>query len=165
MSGAPLENITIEAILPFGVAAMIECQTESKARVLQDVRYTVGKAGGTITPTAFMFEKIGRISFEKQDGLGVDEVLEDAIEAGALDITEEEDMIVIDTPPSEVTAVAQRLQETLKIHMQRSEIVYVPKEDSLVTLDQEQAASLQPILDSIEEESSLQNLYINAVLP
>jgi len=152
-------------MLPFGVAAMIECQTESKARVLQDIRSIVNRNGGTVTPTAFLFEKKGRISFEKQDKVGVDEALEEAIDAGALDITSEDGQLVVDTPPAEVAAITQRLQDRLQLRAERSEIVYAPKEESVVTLTEEQGLQLQSVLDLLEEEPSLQNLYINAVSP
>jgi len=162
LSGAPLENVTIEALLPFGVAAMIECMTESKARVLQDIRYIVGKSGGTVTPTAFFFEKKGKIWFEKQDSVGVDDALEEAIEAGALDIGEEEGQLVVETPPAEVTAIAQLLTERLGLKLEKAEVLYVPKEESMVTLSGEQESQLQNVLDSIEEEPTLQNIYLNA---
>ena len=99
MSGQALENVTIEAMLPHGVAAMIECQTDNKARTLTDIRYIISKAGGTATPTAFLFEKKGRISFEAQEKVGVEDALEDAIEAGALDIVAEEEKLVVETEP------------------------------------------------------------------
>lgn len=155
--------VTIEAMLPFGVAAMIECLTESKARTLQDVRYTVNRNGGIVTPTAFLFERKGKIWFQKQEQITVDDALEEAIDAGALDIIDEEGALVIETPPAEVTAIAQHLQEKLRIQVERSEVVYAPKEDSMITLTEAQGLELQKILDFIEEESSLQNLYINAV--
>src|ERR1700743_2134873 len=106
-SGQALENVPIEAMLPHGVAAMIECQTDNKARTLMDIRYTIGKAGGTTTPTAFMFEKKGRVSFEEQDKVGAEDALEDAIEAGALDISLEERKLIVETEPADVMAVAQ----------------------------------------------------------
>lgn len=163
VSGAPLENVTIEAMLPFGVAAMIECQTEQKLRVLQDIRLIVNKSGGTVTPTAFLFDRKGKIWFEHKQGVGVDEALDEAVEAGAEDITMEDDQLVVETPPADVTAVAQKLKERLQLQIHRTEILFVPKSDLLVRLDDSQGAELQRTLDAIEDEPSLQNLYINAV--
>ncbi|OAP61330.1 hypothetical protein AYL99_03531 [Fonsecaea erecta] len=160
-SGQALENVTIEAMLPHGVAAMIECQTDNKARTLTDIRYIITKAGGTVTPTAFMFEKKGRVSFEEQEKIGVEDALEDAIEAGALDIASEENKLVVETEPGDVIAVAQRLQNKLGIQVEKAEVVYMPNEDSMITLSAEQEQEVQTILDSLEEDPSLQNLYIN----
>ena len=90
-SGAPLEPLTIEAMLPSSVAAVIECLTDMRARALQDVRYLVKKAGGIATPTSYLFEKKGKVTFEGQPGLNPDDYLEQAIEAGATDVGAGED--------------------------------------------------------------------------
>ncbi|KEF61473.1 uncharacterized protein A1O9_03039 [Exophiala aquamarina CBS 119918] len=161
LANLPLEAVIIEALLPHGVAAVVECETDNKRRTLQDIRVIINKAGGTVGPTSFLFEKKGRIHFEEQDKIGVDEALEAAIDAGALDIVEEESRLVVETPPTELTAIAERLQETLKIRMEKSEVVYVPNDDTMVPLTDEQAGELQPVLDALEADPSCQALYIN----
>ena len=160
-SGQALESVTIEAMLPHGIAAIIECQTDNKARTLMNVRTILGKAGGTTTPTAFMFAKKGRLSFEEQDKIGVEDALEDAIEAGALDIFSEEKKLMVETEPVDVMAIAQKLQEKLQLQVEKAEVVYVPNEDSVVALSREQEDQMQGILESLEEEPSVQNLYVN----
>jgi transcriptional/translational regulatory protein YebC/TACO1 len=162
ISGAPLESVTVECMLPHGVAAIIEYLTESKLKVLQDVRLILSKNGGSATPTAFLFEKKGRVWLQEKEGLGEDEVLEEAIEAGATDVTTEDGKIVIDTAPSDATAVAEILKEKLKVQIEKTEIVFDPNEDTLVSLDEQQDADVQRIIDMIEEEPSLQELYLNA---
>jgi YebC/PmpR family DNA-binding regulatory protein len=163
-SGASLEAVTIEAMLPHGVAAMIECLTDNKARSLADVRTILTKAGCSTTPTAFMFEKKGRVIFEEQTKIGVEDALEEAVEAGALDITLEDDnKLMVETEPAEVMAVAQTLQKKLELQVEKAEVVYVPNEDSAVKLSEEQENDVQRILDAVEDEPSVQNLYINAV--
>ena len=161
-SGQALENVTVEVMLPHGVAAMIECQTDNKARTLMDIRYLITKAGGTTTPTAFMFEKKGRVSFEEQDELGVEDASEAAIEAGALDIFSDGNKLVIETEPADVMAIAQNLQKKLELQVEKAEVVYVPNEGSVVTLSEEQEDELQGILESLQEYQSVQNLFINA---
>jgi transcriptional/translational regulatory protein YebC/TACO1 len=166
-SGQALENVTIEAMLPHGVAAMIECQTDNKKRTIADIRYIITRAGGNATPTSFLFEKKGRIVFEEQDKVGLDDALEEAIDAGALELTSEDDndtKLVVETPPAEVMEIAQALQARLGLRMEKAEVVYVPNEDSLVTtLSEEQEEEIQNILDALEEDPSFQNVYINAV--
>jgi transcriptional/translational regulatory protein YebC/TACO1 len=164
LSGAPLENLTVEAMLPYGVAAMIEYQTESKAKVLQDIRALINKKGGNITPTSFLFEKKGKIWFQEQESVGVDEAMDEAIEAGATDITIEDGKLVVETEPTNATVVSQRLQDRLKLHAERSEIVFDPKEESMIELTDEQTSELSSLLDMIEDEPSLQNIYLNAAM-
>ena len=68
---------------------IVDCQTDCKPRTLQEVR--------TISPTAYMFQKRGRIVFERDDlGSGAEDVLDTALEAGAEDVeTDESDRIVV----------------------------------------------------------------------
>jgi transcriptional/translational regulatory protein YebC/TACO1 len=162
LSGLPLETVLIEALLPHNVAAIIDCQTDNKNRTLQDIRGIISRAGGTLTPVSFMFERKGKIWFREQDKVGVDEALDEAIEAGATDIISEEGKLVVETPPSEVTSVADRLSKSLELEVERLEIVYDPNEETMVKLTDGQGEELQPILDAIEDDPSLQNLYINA---
>lgn len=154
--------MTVEAILPHGVAAIIEYQTESKLKVLQDIRALIGKRGGTVTPTSFLFERKGKVWFQEQDGIGVDEAMDQAIEAGATDITLEDGKLVVDTEPADVVVVAEQLQANLKLQLERSDIVFEPKEETMVSLESAQATELSSLLEAMEDEPSLQNIYVNA---
>lgn len=162
-TGAPLEQVMIEAMLPPSVAAIIECQTENKAKALQDVRTIVIRNGGSLTTTAFFFEKKGKIWFQEQEGIDPDKVMEEAIEAGATDVTTEDSKVVVDTEPSEVMAVCDRLRERLNLQVERADIIYDPKEETAVKLTEEQEEALQRVLDWIETDGSVQNVYINAI--
>ncbi|RMZ86176.1 hypothetical protein DV737_g233, partial [Chaetothyriales sp. CBS 132003] len=167
LSGAPLENVTVEAMLPHGVAAMIEYQTESKAKVLQDIRALISRKGGSITPTAYMFERKGKIWFRQEvegggPGLDVDHVLEEAIEAGATDVMGEDGQVVVETEPADVMAVSERLQERLNAQVERVEIIMEAKQDAMVDLDTAQLAELEGLIETIEDEPSLQNVYMDA---
>ena len=148
-------------MLPHGVAAIIECQTEQKGRVLQDIRTIIGKKGGNVTPTTFLFDKIGRVWFRAQDGIGVDEVMDDAIDAGATEITIDDGQIVVDTDPTQVSNVSKQMEERVKLQVERSDIMFVPKAESMVELDEDRSEEVQNVLDLIDEEPSLQSLYVN----
>lgn len=162
LSGASLENVTIEAMFPYGVAAVIECQTDCKARVLQDLRNIIKIRGGTVTPTSFLFEKKGRIWFDGKDGVGVDDVLDEAIEAGALDVeVEEGNKLVVDTDPSDITTVAQRLVDRFGLQLDRTEILHDPRSETMVSLGDDEGSELNDIIDMIEAEPSLQNVFVN----
>ena len=149
-------------MLSHGVAAIIEYQTDQKNRVLQDARVIIGKSGGTVTPTAYLFEKKGRICFQEQDKLGEDEVLEEAIEAGATDVATEDGKIVVDTAPEDLSKVAESMKERLKLEIETADIIFDPNEQSLVALSEEQDADLQRTVDLIEDEPCFQSIYLNA---
>lgn len=163
LSGASLDNVLIEAMLPYGVAAIMEGQTENKTRIMADVKSIVQRAGGAITPTAFSFEKKGKVWFKQHDTVGVDEAMDEAIEAGAEEILQEDGQLVVETQPEMVTSVGQALQKALGLEIERSQIFYDPKEETLAKLDDSQAAEVQAVLEKLEDLDDLQEIYVNAV--
>ncbi|KAK5941865.1 hypothetical protein PMZ80_005816 [Knufia obscura] len=163
LSGASLDNVLIEAMLPHGVAAIIEGQTESKNRIMADVKMIVQRAGGALTPTAFSFDKKGKVWFKEHETIGVDEAMDEAIEAGAEEITSDDGQLVVETAPELVSSVGQKMQSALGLEVERSQILFDPKEDTLARLDESQASELQSVLDQLEELDDIQEVYINAV--
>lgn len=149
-------------MLPSTVAAIIECQTESKAKTLQDVRMIITRNGGTVTPTAFFFDKKGKVVFQEQEGVDQDKAMDEAIMAGATDFAFEDGKLSIETEPSEITAVSEKLVESMRLQIERAEIVYDPKEETLVELNEEQDSELQRVVDLIEADTTVQNVYTNA---
>jgi transcriptional/translational regulatory protein YebC/TACO1 len=140
---------------------VIQYQTDQKARLLQEIRSIIKRAGGSVTPTAFMFEKKGRIWFERRPEVSIDDILDEAIEAGAMDVEEEDGQLVVDTDPSATTSVAQRLCEKFGLSIEKSEILYDPKEDSMVQVEGEQSIELEAVVGLIEDDPGLQNIYMN----
>ncbi len=162
-SGAALENLTLEAIIPPSVATVIDCQTDLKARTLQDLRVIINKFGGTVTPTSYLFEKKGKIVFERAEGLGVDEVLDEAVEAGATDVDEDDEgRIVVYTEPSDTKSTADGLVAAKGLKVESSDIIWDPKQDTMVQLPSEKAAEhVDKFLEAIHEDPSVQNVYLN----
>lgn len=166
VSGEALEPVTIEAMLPGSVAAVIECLTDQKARVLQDIRVIVKDYGGTVTPTTYLFEKKGRVTFEKKDGLNPDDYLDAAIEAGATDVeSDEEGRLVVFTEPSETKAVGEALSKATGLALERSEIIWDPNKDTMVKpKSEEEIKELEEALDAIRDEPSVRDVYLNTSL-
>jgi transcriptional/translational regulatory protein YebC/TACO1 len=164
-SGQALEAVTIEAMLPGSVAAVIECLAENKARVLQDVRHAVKDNGGVVTPTTYLFEKKGRIVFEKQDGLNLDDYLDPAIEAGATDVdTDEDGRLVVYTESTETRAVGEALSRTTELTVERSEIIWDPNKETQVKLEKEEdVQNFEEALSAIRDDSSVRDIYLNTV--
>ncbi|KAL2007341.1 hypothetical protein VTN00DRAFT_8779 [Thermoascus crustaceus] len=163
VSGEALESVTIEAMLPGSVAAVIECQTDQKARVLQDLRYIIKDYGGTVTPTTYLFEKKGKIVFEKKEGVNLDDYLEKAIEAGAADVdTDEEGRLVLYTEPTETKAVGETFTKETELKIESSDIIWDPNKDTMVKLEKEEdIKELEEALSAIREDSSVQDIYLN----
>ncbi|PKY06801.1 DUF28 domain protein [Aspergillus campestris IBT 28561] len=164
VSGQALEQVTIEALLPHSVAAVIECQTDQKARLLQDLRYAIKDNGGTVTPTTYLFEKKGRIVFEKKDGVDPDEYLDQAIEAGAMDIAADADgRLVVFTEPTETKKVGDSLSKLIALPIEELEIIWDPNKDTMVEVkDEEQVKELEDLVGFLREESAVRDVYVNA---
>jgi transcriptional/translational regulatory protein YebC/TACO1 len=164
LTGQALESVTIEAILPGGVAAVVECQTDQKARVLQDIRYLIKNGGGTVTPTTFLFEKKGRVVLEKKEDTSADDFLDAAIEAGAMDInTDDKGRLVLLTDPSETKSVGEAFAKLSGLTIEELEMFWDPNQETLVELqDEEQVKALDNLLSSLRDDPSVQDIYLNA---
>ncbi|KAJ5519224.1 Transcriptional regulator TACO1-like domain 2 [Penicillium expansum] len=155
VSGQALESVTIEAMLPGSVAAVVECQTDQKARVLQDVRYMIKDNGGIVTPTTFLFERKGELLWRRKM----------AIEAGAADITtDDKGRLVILTDPSETKTVGETFAKLSGLTIEELEVFWDPNRDSMVEVkDEEQVKDLEDLLSALREDPSVQDIYLNSI--
>ncbi|KAF9875591.1 hypothetical protein CkaCkLH20_06972 [Colletotrichum karsti] len=162
-SGASLDTLTLEAIFPPGVAVIIEAETESKGRSLQDLKSLIKKHKGTTNAATFFFTRLGRVVFEAKEGATVDDIMDDAIEAGAEDIeADEEGNLVIWTQPNMTTSVANGVGPRFELKLLSSEIIWSANEDTQVKLDgAEQADNLAELLSALQEIPEVQAVYGN----
>lgn len=145
---------------------IVEAETDSKARTQMDIRHLIKKQGGNVTPVIYLFQKKGRISFEPDErNLGVDEVLDDAIEAGAEDVkTDEDGNIVIWTEANMTTSAAEALEKSLGLKVATSDVIWDANEDTMATLpDQQAAKAFADFLEILRENSEVQGVYANVV--
>ena len=164
-TGAALESLTLEVIMPPTVAMVIDAETDNKKRTLMELRMAVKNHKGTITPTAYLFQRKGRLQFERDErNLGVDDVLDEAIEAGAEDVeTDEDGNIVIWTEPNRLTAAAKALQTCLGLRVGSSDIIWDAREDTKVPLESGHSAKmLADFVAAIQENATVQGVYSNA---
>lgn len=164
-TGAALESLTVEVIMPPTVAMVIDAETDNKNRTLMELRMLIKSHGGTVTPTSYLFKRKGRLQFEKDDrNLGVDEVLDEAIEAGAEDVeTDEDGNIMVWTEPNKVTAAAQALQISLGLKVESSDIIWDANEDTKVPLEHASSVkALSEFVAAVQENPNVQGVYANA---
>lgn len=163
-TGASLEPVTVEAIFPNNVGVIVECETDNKLRTLASVRLCIKEAGGTATPSAYLFEKKGRIVFEAKEGLGSMDALDAALEAGAMDVDElSAGNIVVYASPETTKTVGEAISKSLGIQIATSEIVWDPNEETKVGVQSEDMATdLAAFVDDLQEkETSLQAVAMN----
>jgi transcriptional/translational regulatory protein YebC/TACO1 len=163
-TGAVLEHLTLEAIMPPTVAMIIEAETDNRNRTLMDLKLLVKNHGGSVTPTSYLFQKKGRVAFEKDErNLGVDEVLDEAIEAGAEDVEVDEDgSIIVWTEPNKTISAAEALQKSLNLKVESSDIIWDANEDTKVQLESEQVVkALSTFIEALQENPNVQGVYAN----
>ena len=149
--------------MPPQIAMIIEAETDNRARTLADLRLMVKVHGGTATPTSYLFQKKGRIAFEKsENGLGTDEILDDAIEAGAEDVeTDEDGGIIVWTEPNMVYSAAESLSKSHGLKIASTDIIWDPNQDTQVEIPEENLESLSAFLDELQDNPTIQGVYAN----
>jgi transcriptional/translational regulatory protein YebC/TACO1 len=165
-SGVALESVTLEAMLPPSIAVVIESQTDSKLRLLADLRLIVKESGGNVSTVDYMFEKKGRIIFRPKEGVGADEVLEHALEEdvlGVIDVIEDDvGRVVMFTEPAQTQKTAEKIVKILELEIEDTEIIWDPNEDTKVPVDDEETANrLSDFVDEVQEVMGVQGIYVN----
>ncbi|KAI2463942.1 YebC-like protein [Annulohypoxylon bovei var. microspora] len=159
-SGANLESLTIEVMMPSSIAIVIEIETENKLRLLQVVRRAIRRYGGNVAPIAFMFTRLGR-TILKGKGEDFDEVMMQALEAGAEDVEQDENGdLVLCTQPNMTHKVAQTMSETLSTEILSSDIIW-SSTDKVILDDLTTATSINSLLVALRDQSEVQAIYAN----
>ena len=140
--GEKYEAITYEGYGPSGVAVIVETLTDNRNRTAGDLRHYFDKFGGNLgTPgcVSFMFSKKGVIVVEKTD-LNEDKVMEDALEAGALDFLSDENVFEIYTDPDDFSSIREALEKK-NYEFVSAEIEMVPSTYSTI-VEEENATKM-----------------------
>ncbi len=158
------EEITYEGYGPSGVAVIVEAATDSRNRTASDVRHFFDKYGGNLGSSgcvSYMFENKGVIVLLREDNENVDEdqLMEDALEAGAEDFSSDEDSFEITTEPSDVYAIKEALEEK-GYKVESAEEDRIP--NTYVTLESEDdIKNMNLLIEHLEESDDVQEIYHN----
>jgi YebC/PmpR family DNA-binding regulatory protein len=159
-----LETVVYEGYGPAGVALLVETVTDNRNRTGPDVRNLFTKHGGSLGEpgsVAYLFDKKGVIVVDASR-YGEDDLLV-AVEAGAEDITEDEDVFEVITALGDFTAVRCALEET-GVELESAELTYRPS--SLVPVRHEgQVAKLLKLIDGLEENDDVAAVHANFDAP
>lgn len=157
------EYITYEGYGPNGIAIIVDALTDNKNRTAANVRSAFTKGQGNIgTPgcVSFMFDKKGQIIIDREEcDMEFDDLMMVALDAGADDISEEEDSYEVLTDPDALETVRKGLEEA-GVPMVSAEVTMLPQ--NYVTLTDETAVkNLNRILDILDDDDDVQNVYHN----
>ncbi len=164
LPGVNYEEITYEGYGPGGVALLIKVTTDNKNRSAAEIRTLLSKLGGSMAAvgsTAWQFEQKGYILVPKE-AIGEDELMEIALDAGAQDIVNEETGYEILTAPADFEKVKKALDDK-SVKYTTAEVTMVPK--SYVKLEGAQAEQMLKLMDALEENEDVQNVYANFDIP
>jgi len=160
------EEISYEGYGPCGVAVIVEALTDNRNRTASDVRHLFDKYGNGLGNTGcvgWMFDKKGVIVIERTSSMDEDEVMMTALDAGAEDFATEDDAFEITTAPEDFSAVREAL-EAAGFEFISAEIDMIPK-NAVDVAEGADAESVSKLIDYLEDNDDVQNVYHNANLP
>lgn len=152
-----LEEITYEAYGPGGAGIIIEVATDNKNRTFPELKSTISKLGGRLADAGsvlFQFQQKGVIVATPDN----EEMILVALDAGAEDVQEEDDQLIVYTDPKELMAVRKRVIAA-GMKVVSAELNYVPTVE--VDLVEEDSDKLMSLLNAIDDMDDVVNVYTN----
>ncbi|MBQ7307974.1 MAG: YebC/PmpR family DNA-binding transcriptional regulator [Clostridia bacterium] len=147
-----------------GSAIICECLTDNKNRTAGDVRHIFDKAGGSLGTTnsvSYLFSREGQLVIEKKSNIDEEALMDMVLEAEASDMVIEDDVYVIKTEPNDLHKVKAFLEER-GLEFLEAEIALVPQ--TYVDLTDEQYEKFEKMLDALESNDDVQEVYHNVQL-
>ncbi len=161
LGGVNYEEITYEGYGPAGSAIIVNCLTDNKNRTASDVRHNFDRFGGSLGSTncvSYLFNRKGLIIVEKGIGFTDDDIMMNAIEAGADDVNILDDCIEIYTTTDAFDSVKEYF-DAHNIPTVSASIDLIPS--SYVTLPEDKITSFNKLIDALNDNDDVQEVYHN----
>lgn len=161
VEGAAYLELIYEGYGPGGAAILVESVTDNKNRTVAEIRHLFSRHGGALGETgsvAWMFEKKGVITIPHQSKTE-DELMELVLEAGAEDLQKEDDFFVITTAVEDFENVRKSILNA-NLQIENASLQWIAK--NTVEVTGENAEKLMKMIEAIEDNDDVQNLYTNA---
>jgi YebC/PmpR family DNA-binding regulatory protein len=165
LEGVSYEEIVYEGYGAEGVAVVVNTLTDKKNRSVATVRHAFDRCGGNMGASgcvSWMFAKKGQIIIERTEAMDEDEIMMIALEAGAEDVNTEEEMFEIITSV-ENFGVVREVLEGAGFEFASAELTMIP--DNMTPISMEGAAKVQKLIDMLEDDDDVQDVYHNAEFP
>ena len=162
--GDNYETVVYEGYGPSGVAVIVDTLTDNRNRTAANIRHYFDKFGGNLGTNgcvSFMFDKKGVIVIES-DSISEDEITMDALEAGAEDLSINEDCTIVTSAPEDFHAVRDALEA--KYTISSAELSMVPQTMAKIT-DDEHITLMGRLLENLDDDDDVQNVYHNWDMP
>ena len=158
-----LQEIIFEGYGPGGVAILVETMTDNRNRTVSDVRHAFSKFGGNLGTdgsVSYLFKKIGIIHMKKN--YSEEKLMENVIESGALDFTEEDDFFEVTTDANNFNNVIDFFKDH-EIDYMNAQLAL--RAETLVNLDQDMSEKVLNIMEFMDDLDDVQEVYTNAEFP
>lgn len=158
--GEDWEEVVYEGYGPGGVAVVVEAMTDNRNRTVSEVRHTFERYGGNMGQNgsvSWMFKKRGIIHVLKPEA-SEEQLMELALEAGAEDVRDDDEVWTIETDPQVFPAVQDALRDT-GIEVANAEVDNIP--ETQIQLDEAVAESTIKMINTFEDLDDVQNVYAN----
>jgi YebC/PmpR family DNA-binding regulatory protein len=160
LPGVSYEEVSYEGYGPGGVAVLVEVLTDNRNRAVSEIRHIFTHNGGNLGEVGcvgWMFDKKGLIQVN-QGSVDEEELMETVLDAGASDMTLEEDYFEIVTPFNKFEKVKQALDEK-KIPYFQAELTMIPQ--TTIKLESKEAEQMLRLMESLEDHDDVQKVYAN----
>ncbi|MDO8488055.1 MAG: YebC/PmpR family DNA-binding transcriptional regulator [bacterium] len=159
--GDQLTESLFEGFLPGGAAVLVQVLSDNRLRTAQEVRGILDKGGGTLGGSgsvSYQFRQMGEVIVTAKSGKTIEEQELELIDAGAEDIDQVENKIVIHCQPKSTFEVKEAV-EKLGYQVESAELTMHPT--SLVSVDELTQARIETLLEKIEDLDDVQKVYTN----
>jgi YebC/PmpR family DNA-binding regulatory protein len=154
-----IEAVLYEGYGPGGVAVLVEALTENRNRTSAEVRHVFTKNGGSLGEpgsVAYLFDKKGTLVIDS--GRYSEDDLMVAVEAGAEDVSTDEDVFEVVTEPGDFVAVRAALEEA-GVEIESAEMAY--RASSLVPVEEQEAGKLMRVIELLEDLDDVSAVHAN----
>ncbi|MDK2954639.1 MAG: hypothetical protein PWQ57_135 [Desulfovibrionales bacterium] len=164
IEGGTIQEVLYEGYGPGGVAILVEAATDNRNRTVSEVRHALSKSGGSMGEAgcvAWMFGTIGVLSFNKEK-YTEDQLLEVGLEAGVDDIRDEDDVLEVVVAPQDFQT-AQAAYDEAGLEYESAEITR--RAQNLVPVEANIGQRILDLVDKLEDNDDVQQVYVNADFP
>lgn len=160
--GMQIEEVVYEGFGPGGTAIYMEALTDNRNRTISNLKTIMNKKGGTMGAAGsvgYMFSKKGLVVLPVESAQNEEAELA-AIDAGADDVKEGDGCLEIYTAPQDLMRIKDALNSS-GFKTESARLVYIPVTEIAVN-DVETASNLLDLMDAIEDDDDILNVYTNA---
>jgi YebC/PmpR family DNA-binding regulatory protein len=161
LDGQDFVELVYEGYGPGGVAVMVECLTDNRNRTASNVRTAFAKADGNMGndgAVAYIFTKLGKLWFDRDDRVDFDDLMMAALVAGAEDAEEADGALEVTTGPYDLPSVRSAMEEA-GFSADRGEVLQIPANE--VALDVATARKVLGLIDKLEDDDDVQRVSHN----